>query len=80
MVYRINRPVKMFAFMPLKTQQEQYYSWVQTPVDSSKNDTINLYNVRNLALQTGCYRVYYVVSDTDTGTVFTKGHYDIEIK
>lgn len=80
LVYRVNRPVKVFVYLPFYSQQEQYYSWVQTAVDSSRNDTINLYNARELALQAGCYRLYYVVADNNSDTVYTKGHYDIEIK
>jgi hypothetical protein len=80
MVYKIKQPVQFFMYMPLKTQQEQYYSWTRKSLDTSKTDTINIYNVRLLNLQPGCYRMYYVFSDTDTGVVYTKGHYDIEIK
>jgi hypothetical protein len=79
-VYKIKQPVQFFMYMPLKTQQEQYYSWTRTSLDTSKTDTINIYNVRLLNLQPGCYRLYYVFSDTDTGTVYTKGHYDLQIK
>lgn len=82
MVYRINQPVLFFAYMPFKNQQEKYYSWLQTSADTSRNDTINLYNLRKLQpqLQPGCYRIYYVFSDSDTTTVLSKGHYDIEVK
>jgi hypothetical protein len=79
-VYKLKRPAQLFIYMPLKTQQEQYYSWSRRSTDTSMIDTINLYNARLQALQPGCYRLYYIFSDTDTGTVYTKGHYDIQIK
>lgn len=78
--YKVNRPTLCFVYLPLQTQQQEYYSWVQTVSDTSQVDTIAVYNARLLNLQRGCYRLYYVFSDTDTGTVFNKGHYDIEIK
>ena len=82
LVYRTNRPITFFGYLPLQTQAGQYYSWIRTTIDSSLNDTISLYQLRELSpqLQPGCYRLYYIFSDTDTGTVFTKGHYDLEIK
>lgn len=79
-IYKLNKPAQLFVYMPLKTQQQQYYSWTRQSLDTSKIDTINIYNARLQSLQPGCYRLYYVFSDTDTGTVYTKGHYDIQIK
>jgi hypothetical protein len=79
-IYKLKRPAQLFMYMPLKTQQEQYYSWTRRSLDTSVIDTINIYHARLQSLQPGCYRLYYVFSDTDTGTVYTKGHYDIQIK
>ncbi|HRO42417.1 MAG TPA: hypothetical protein PL009_06255 [Flavipsychrobacter sp.] len=80
--YRVNKPAKIFAFLPFPNQPEQYYSWVVNAPDTSIDYQVNLYHLRAQSpqLQTGCYRIYYVVSDVDTGTVYTKGHYDLEIK
>ena len=74
--------VKFFGYIPLKTQQEQYYSWVNESSDSSRNDTINIYQLRELnpQLQPGCYRLYYIFAEADSTIVYSKGHYDFEIK
>src|SRR5690606_41826148 len=82
MVYRIDQPVRFFAYMPYRNQAETYYSWVRASTDTSKNDTVNFYNIRKLEprLQPGCYRIYYVFSNLDSTTVLSKGHYDIEVK
>jgi hypothetical protein len=79
-LYKAKRAVTVHTYVPLKIQQQQYYSWVNKYSDTSKVDTIRLYQMRKLNLQPGCYRAYYIYSDNDTGTVYTKGHYDIQIK
>ncbi len=81
-IYRMKKPAKIFAFLPFPNQPEKYYSWVVNAVDTTTDYHVNLYHLRTLQpqLQLGCYRLYYVVSDVDTGTVYTKGHYDLEIK
>lgn len=80
--YKLNRAAKIFVAMPFPNQPEQYYWWVVTATDTSVDYKINLFQLREQKpqLQTGCYRLYYMISDTDTGTVFTKGHYDLQIK
>jgi hypothetical protein len=80
--YKLRRPAKVFAFLPFPNQPEQYYSWVVNVEDTASEYKVNLFHLRqqNPQLQAGCYRVYYVISDVDTGMVFTKGHYDLEIK
>lgn len=80
--FNFKRPAMVFAFVPFPNQPEQYYSWVLNAEDTLQEYKVNLYHLRQHEpkLQPGCYRMYYVVSDSDTGVVFTKGHYDFEIK
>lgn len=84
--YKQLKPTHALLYLPYKTGT--YYSW--NHISDNLTDTLefSIYNVRHLQLTPGCYRLYYVFADlpivTDTstsyGTVFTKGHYDIEIK
>jgi len=80
--YRFNVPVKIFAWMPYPNQPEQYYSWVVDALDTAMDYQVNLFQLRQQSpqLQKGCYRIYYAVGTTDTGIVYTKGHYDIEVR
>ena len=81
-VYRMNKPVKIFGYLPFPNQPEKYYSWVVNAPDTSQDYRMNVYQLRehNPILEPGCYRLYYVVSDMMTDTVYTKGHYDVEVK
>lgn len=80
--YHFNVPAKIFAWMPYPNQPEQYYSWVVDAPDTSLDYQVNLYHLRQQSpqLQTGCYRIYYAVGTPDTSMVYTKGHYDIEVR
>jgi len=80
--YSLRKEAKIFAFMPYPNQPEQYYSWVVNAPDTNSEYTVNLFHLRQQSpqLQAGCYRIYYVISNTDTGIVYTKGHYDLEVK
>jgi hypothetical protein len=76
--YKALEPVAVYGYFAYG--DNQYYSWTRTAFPGSDTSFIPIYNVRNLNLQPGCYRFYYVVSDTGLKKVFTKGHYDLEIK
>lgn len=80
--FKCDTAARIFAFVPFSNQPEQYYSWVIDAWDTSQTYQVNLYHLRQQdpQLQAGCYRVYYVVSSSDTGFVYNKGHYDFEIK
>lgn len=80
--YQFYVPAKVFAWVPIPNQPEKYYSWVVNAPDTASEYKVNLYQLRQLSpqLQAGCYRVYYVVSTSDTGIVYSKGHYDLQIK
>ncbi len=81
LVFRLYRPADFYMYMPTKESQEQYQSWVIPWNPSVDSQRANIYNVRARLLEPGCYRLYYVLVDTGkTKTVFTKGHYDIEIR
>ncbi|MBS1782961.1 MAG: hypothetical protein JSS78_07830 [Bacteroidetes bacterium] len=80
--FRTNLPVKIFAWMPFSQNNEKYYSWVVNAPDTSMDYTVNIYQLRDQypQLLNGCYRIYYAVSSSDTGIVYTKGHYDFEVR
>ena len=85
LVFKRNRPLQFHMYMQYRIIQENYYSWTSLRTDTAGIDTINIHNLRQLGLQPGCYRLYYVFSDTTSrdsvhGKVLTKGHYDIEVK
>lgn len=83
LVYKLHRPANFHMYMPTKEAQEQYFSWFMPWQQASGQDSvkINIYNVRQMQLEPGCYRLYYVFTDTGAiRTVLTKGHYDIEIR
>lgn len=83
LVYRLNRPAHFNMYMPTKEAQEQYFSWFMPWESAQSLDSvkINIYNARQMQLEPGCYRLYYVFTDTGAvKTVLTKGHYDIEIR
>lgn len=83
LLFKLNQKAQLFVYMPYTTGK--YYSW--TNIYSNTTDTLSvaIYNVRSMNLTAGCYRLYYIFSDstyTDTsyGKVLTKGHFDFEIK
>jgi len=82
-VYRLKTPADFYMYIPTKEAQEQYYTW-EVPYNSiwdQDSVKINIYNIRPLQLEPGCYRMYYVFTTPDSmRMVITKGHYDIEIK
>jgi len=81
-VYKINKPANFYMYLPTKKMQEEYQSW-NIPYNPAKDSVkINLYNIRTLRLDPGCYRLYYVFTDTSVKKtmVLSKGHYDIEIR
>jgi hypothetical protein len=81
LVFRLNRPADFYMYMPTKVSQAQYQNWVIPWTPFADSQRANIYNVRPRQLEPGCYRLYYVFVDTGkVKTVFTKGHFDIEIR
>ncbi len=78
LIYSQLRPGIMWAY--LSYGDNQFYSWMRESLIAADSMQISVYNARNLALTPGCYRLYYVFSDTGYHRVFTKGHYDIQVR
>lgn len=78
LVYYNNKPTILWAYLPYG--DNLYYSWKRYSMPSADSAEVALYNARNLNLTPGCYRVYYIYSDTGSKKVFTKGHYDFEVR
>ena len=76
LIYKTKRPTLFWAY--LSYGDNQFYSWNRETFGTDDSVNIAVYNARNLGLQNGCYRLYYVFSDTGYGKVFTKGYYDLE--
>lgn len=80
-IYLPRRPIQMMVYLPYYRNTQQVYSWVRSAnFNTTDPDTVNIFNARLLNLPVGCYRLYYVVSDTGYGKVYTKGHYDLTIR
>lgn len=78
LIYTNNKPVLVWAYLPYG--DNLFYSWRSSAYVASDSVSIALFNARNLNLTPGCYRVYYIFSDTGSKQVFTKGHYDFEVR
>lgn len=81
--FKLNQKSQVHLYMPYVTGKT--YSWTNIYTNTTDTQSLAVYNVRNLDLTPGCYRLYYIFSDstyTDTsyGKVLTKGHFDITIK
>lgn len=77
-VYKQKKTTQLFVYMPYEL--EKYYSWTNTSTDTTDSLNIAIYNVRLQHFSPGCYRLYYIFSEPNYGKIYTKGHYDIEIK
>lgn len=76
--YKQNKPAQVYVYLPYEV--EKYYSWTNYSGDTTNTLNIPIYNARLMHLVPGCYRIYYIFSAPNFGTIYSKGHYDIEIK
>ncbi len=79
-VFRPNRPMHVSMYLSYYKSSNKLYTWYQFVNDTSKNVEYNIYNARELNLEDGCYRMYYVFEDSARRQVLTKGHYDLTVK
>lgn len=76
--YKQKSPAQLYVYLPYDV--EKYYTWTNYSSDTTDTLNIAIYNARLQHLLPGCYRLYYIFSEPNFGKIFTKGHYDIEVK
>ncbi len=80
-VFKPKRPMHVTLHLPYRRNEQKDYSWYRY-VHPLTDDSVvfNIYNVQQVQLDEGCYRLYYVFEDSARTKVLNKGWYDLIIK